>query len=267
MEYIVESDGSKRYLVAKDRELLESEEYLFGCEFEFYPNEKYNQEHFIERLCLISQSDVVVNDIFVPSFKNATNYMQLKPDISLDSNGLEISTPICSYDKLMEYIIEINSLIEQYGYTNDDTGLHIHISKAKKDGVNFDFYKFALLCNDRGLLDRWGTRNGYCINVMSVINYNTKRDSKVLKNKKGRVWNLELVSKNRVEIRTMGGMDYHLKNREILQELTEYRDIFRETLDRDTQAFRALKREHLEMVKSASDEEKIGFMKLFFRND
>ena len=265
MEYIVESDASKRYLVAKDRESLESEEYLFGCEFEFYPKEKYNQEHFIERLCLISQSDVVVNDIFVPSFKNATNYMQLKPDISLDSNGLEISTPICSYNKLMEYIIEINSLIEQYGYTNDDTGLHIHISKAKKDGVNFDFYKFALLCNDRGLLDSWDTRNGYCINVMSVMNYNSKRDSKVLKNKKGRVWNLELVSKNRIEIRTMGGVDYHLKSSEILEELTEYQDVFRETLDRDTQAFRALKREHLEMVKSASDEERIGFMKLFFR--
>jgi hypothetical protein len=158
LKYIVESDGSRRYLVAKEREFLESEEYLFGCEFEFYPNEKYNQESFIKELCSISQSDVVVNEIFVPSFKDATNYMQLKPDISLDSNGLEISTPICSYSRLMEYIKQINRLIKQYGYTNDDTGLHIHISKAKKDGVNFDFYKFSLLCNDRGLLNRWGTR-------------------------------------------------------------------------------------------------------------
>ena len=267
MEYIVESDGSKHYLVAKEKEQLANEDYLFGCEFEFYPNENYHQEDFIKELCAISQSDVVVNEIFVPSFKDATNYMQLKPDISLDSNGLEISTPICSYNELREYIEKINGLIKQYGYTNDDTGLHIHISKAKKDGVNFDFYKFALLCNERGLLDSWDTRNDYCINVMSVMNYNSKRDSKVLKNKKGRVWNLELVSKNRVEIRTMGGVDYHLKNREILEELTEYQDVFRKTLDRDTEAFRALKREHLEMVKSASDEEKIGFMKLFFRND
>jgi len=46
LKYIVESDGSRRYLVAKEREVLESEEYLFGCEFEFYPNEKYNQESF-----------------------------------------------------------------------------------------------------------------------------------------------------------------------------------------------------------------------------
>lgn len=264
MKYIVESDGSRRYLVAKEREFLESEEYLFGCEFEFYPNEKYNQESFIKELCSISQSDVVVNEIFVPSFKDATNYMQLKPDISLDSNGLEISTPICSYSRLMEYIKQINRLIKQYGYTNDDTGLHIHISKAKKDGVNFDFYKFSLLCNDRRLLNRWGTRNGYCINVMSVINYNTKRDSKVLKNKKGRVWNLELVSKNRIEIRTMGGVEYHLKNEQILKELAQYKMIFEETLSKDTEIFRSLKREHLEMVKNASDEEKIGFMKLFF---
>jgi len=167
LEYIVESDGSKRYLVAKEKEQLENEDYLLGCEFEFYPNENYHQEDFIKELCTISQSDVVVNEIFVPSFKNATNYMQLKPDISLDSNGLEISTPICSYSELREYIEKINRLIKQYGYTNDDTGLHIHISKAKKDGVNFDFYKFALLCNERGLLDNWDTRNGYCIPILN----------------------------------------------------------------------------------------------------
>ena len=103
-----------------------------------------------------------------------------------------------------------------------------------------------------------------CINVMNVINYNSKRDSKVLKNKKGRVWNLELVSKNRVEIRTMGGVDYHLKSDQILKELAEYKAVFEETLRKDSEHFKLLKKEHLEMVKNASDEEKIGFMKLFF---
>jgi len=96
------------------------------------------------------------------------------------------------------------------------------------------------------------------------MNYNSKRDSKVLKNKKGRVWNLELVSKNRVEIRTMGGVDYHLKNSEILEELVQYQSLFKETLNRDTEAFKALKREHLKMVRNSSNEERIGFMKLFF---
>jgi len=264
VNYIVESDGSKRYLVAKDNELLSEEEYLFGCEFEFYPSEAYEQETFLKELCSLSHSDVVVNEVFIPYFKDSKSCMQLKPDISLDSNGLEISIPICSYDRLKFYIVEINNLIAKYAYTNNDTGLHIHISKAHKDGINFNFYKFSLLCNHKGLLDTWGTRNGYCINVMSVINYNTRRDSKVLKNKKGRVWNLELVSKNRVEIRTMGGVDYHLKNDKILKELAEYKAIFEETLTEDNEIFKSLKKEHLEMVNNASDEEKIGFMKLFF---
>jgi len=264
VDYIVESDGSKRYLVAKDSESLGDEEYLFGCEFEFYPSQAYEQEAFLEELCSLSYSDVVVNEIFVPHFKDSKSCMQLKPDISLDSNGLEISVPICSYERLKFYIVSINGLIAKYAYTNNDTGLHIHISKVQKDGINFDFYKFALLCNHKGLLDKWDTRNGYCINVMNVINYNSKRDSKVLKNKKGRVWNLELVSKNRVEIRTMGGVDYHLKSDQILKELADYKAIFEETLRRDSEHFKLLKKEHLEMVKNASDEEKIGFMKLFF---
>ncbi len=75
---------------------------------------------------------------------------------------------------------------------------------------------------------------------------------------------MELVSKNRVEIRTMGGVDYHLKSDQILKELADYKAVFEETLRRDRELFKLLKKEHLEMVKNASDEEKIGFMKLFF---
>ena len=89
MDYRLESDGSKRYLVAKDSELLSDEEYLFGCEFEFYPSEVYEQEAFLEELCSLSYSDVVVNEIFVPHFKNSESCMQLKPDISLDSKQKE----------------------------------------------------------------------------------------------------------------------------------------------------------------------------------
>ncbi len=94
VDYIVESDGSKRYLVAKDSESLGEEEYLFGCEFEFYPSQAYEQEAFLEELCSLSYSDVVVNEIFVPHFKDSKSCMQLKPDISLDYKSLELGVSL-----------------------------------------------------------------------------------------------------------------------------------------------------------------------------
>ena len=62
----------------------------------------------------------------------------------------------------------------------------------------------------------------------------------------------------------MGGVDYHLKNDQILEELAEYKAIFEKTLTQDSEIFKSLKKENLEIVRNASDEERIGFMRLFF---
>ena len=262
MEILIEKDSSKRYIIGESDNILDSD-YLFGCEFEFYPKKDIEIADIISELCNCLKTDLLVNEISVPSCKDSSKCMQLKPDISLDDNGLEISIPISSYDSLLDYIRKINNLIHQLGDTNDDTGLHIHISTSQKDGINFNFHKFSLLCNEANLLNSWHSRNGYCLNVMEVINYNTKIESRKLKKKKGRVWNLELIDKNRIEIRTIGGKDYHLKTDKIIQEVEEFRDIFIETLNRDTTEFIELKKKHLEVVNNAPKEKKIEFVRKF----
>jgi hypothetical protein len=262
LKKITEKDLSTRYIIAEINNSLD-EDYLFGCEFEFYPKSGVKIDEIITKLYEYSKTDLLVNEISVPSCKDSSKCMQLKPDNSLDDNGLEISIPISSYNSLLDYIKKINNLIFQFGYTNDDTGLHIHISTRKKDGINFNFYKFALLCNEAKLLDSWYSRNGYCLNVMEVINYNNKKDAKRLKKKKGRVWNLELIEKNRIEIRTIGGKDYHLKTDKIIKEVENFRDIFIETIKKDNKEFVELKKRHLEMVKRATDAQKIGFIEIF----
>jgi hypothetical protein len=262
LEITIEKDLSKRYIIGKSDNILD-DDYLFGCEFEFYPKKDIKIENIISKLCDCLKTDLLVNEISVPSCKDSSKCMQLKPDVSLDDNGLEISIPISSYASLLAYIEKINNLIHQFGDTNDDTGLHIHISTSQKNGINFNFYKFSLLCNEANLLDSWYSRNAYCLNVMEVINYNNKKEAKKLKEKKGRVWNLELIDKNRIEIRTIGGKNYHLKTDKIIQEVEKFRDIFIETLNRDSQKFIELKRRHFNIVKNATKEEKRGFIKLF----
>lgn len=258
----IEEDLSKRYILKEHTNSLDID-YLFGCEFEFYPNENISIEDIIHELYTCLKTDLLVNEISVPSCEDASNCMHLKPDVSLQSNGLEISTPISSYTSLLEYISKINNLIAKLGYTNDDTGLHIHISTCNKNGVNFNFYNFSLLCNKQNLLNSWYSRNSYCLNVMEVINYNNKKEAKKLKEKKGRVWNLELIEKNRIEIRTIGGTNYHLETIKIIEEIKRFKELFEKTLQRNNEEFIQLKKEHLNMVARASDEEKQGFMKLF----
>jgi len=262
LETTTEKDFSTRYIIGKSENILDND-YLFGCEFEFYPKEDIKIEDIISELCECLKTDLLVNEITVPTCKDASNCMHLKPDVSLKSNGLEISIPISSYSSLLVYIHKINNLINQFGYTDNDTGLHIHISTCQKNGVNFNFYKFSLLCNEENLLDSWYSRNAYCLNVMEVINYNNKKEAKKLKEKKGRVWNLELIDKNRIEIRTIGGVNYHLKTDKIIHEVEKFKDLFIKTLSRDNDEFIKLKNKHLEIVNNSNEDEKKGFIKLF----
>lgn len=263
MKYTTENDGTKRYNKEGSNNIIIEEEFFFGCEFEFYTKESFNIEIFIKELLDISDVDLLVNELTVPKCEGSEYCMHLKKDMTLKDNGFEVSTPKTSYSKLVSYIEEINLLIEKYGYTNLDTGFHIHISTSKKNGINFDFYKFTLLCNQCKLLYIWETRNSYCLNVMDVISCNTKNEAKKKKNGIGKVWNLEKITNNRIEIRTMGGDNYHLKTKQILDELSKYFEIFKETLSKDTEEYTKLKLEHLEKIKKLPKEEIIEFTKIF----
>ena len=137
--FILESDNSKRYIKLNKLEPI-IEKYIFGCEFEFYLHTDKSYDIVIKELFYISKVDLLTNNMTTPSCKDSSECMQLKPDISLEKdNGLEISIPKSNYSQLVDYIRDINSLIEKYGYTDNDTGFHIHISTSKHSGINIDF--------------------------------------------------------------------------------------------------------------------------------
>jgi len=225
----------------------------FGCEFEFYITGN-NYNNIIEELKRISGSDILINLDEIPCEADAHNCLCLKFDSSLGSSGIEISTPICSYDTLLYYIGHISYIIEEYGTTNEETGFHIHISIDKE--IEMDFYAFLLICHTQNLLNNWGERNGYSLNPMEILNYLDEEDARKLKNKKGRVWSIERRGKAHIEIRTMGGMGYHAQTPKIVKELNSFIDIFKKSLQdmKNDEEYKVILKEHIRKLKQTSQD-------------
>ncbi|MCK9162122.1 MAG: hypothetical protein GX118_06600 [Arcobacter butzleri] len=204
--------------------------YQYGCEFEFYIKKTLDFQATVleikDKILQFSNADILLDFVSLPSDVDKNQCIQIKPDHSLEDNGIEISVPITSKNGIKHYINNILKIIQEYGYTNDDTGLHFHISTIKNDGVNFDFYLYMLMCHDKDLFSSWATRNGYSHNVMDILSGNSKIASRNIKNHKGQIWNLEKISSNHVEIKSMGGIDYHLKKDQIILEFEQYAECF-----------------------------------------
>lgn len=238
----------------------------YGCEFEFYINKKSDFDLAVEdlrkELYKITHADILVDMVSLPCDKDKNHCMQIKPDISLESNGIEISTPMSSLTGLKHYIVEICKLVDKYGYTNEDTGFHIHVSTIDTSGKNMNFYKFMLLCNESGLLNSWSPRENYSQNVMDVLSYsNDKKTAAKKKNKKGSIWNLNKKSNSHVEIKSIGGVDYQSKLEKIVKELELYSDNFIEAFEKDSEFYKSIYKKHIESVKKLTPFELTSFRK------
>ena len=236
----------------------------FGSEFEFCPN-KMIEDEIIDALenILKEKSELKKN-----LESNDDNNMNYKNEPSLSAmEGKEITTPICTYEDLKEYITKIANIIDQNGSTNESTGFHIHISTVD-ESIEVDFYKFMLLCDEASLLKNWGKRNSFCLNVMDVLTVLDMKEAKKLKNKKGRVWNLEKRREgsktNHIEIRTIGGTNYQQKVEQILSELDSFIEIFNRSIKSESsdEGYKAILKKHMKILESASKKRKEKFLQL-----
>ena len=152
----------------------------------------------------------------------------------------------------------------------EDTGFHIHISTVD-ESIEVDFYKFMLLCNESSLLKNWENRNAFCLNVMDILTILDMEEAKKLKNKKGRVWNLEKRRENNktnhIEIRTIGGTSYQRKVEQILNELDQFIEIFNRSIKNDNkdQEYKAILQKHMKILESAPKERREKFLQLIGR--
>ncbi|MCF6340012.1 MAG: hypothetical protein L3J10_04565 [Sulfurimonas sp.] len=260
---------TKRYRAVKNNietlKISDNDLYQFGCEFEFYiDTAKYNLENAVDKIrnkiANFIDVDILVDLVSLPTNSDKNHCVQIKPDQSLDDNGIEISIPITTKNGVKHYIQNILPLIEEYGYTNEDTGLHFHISTIKQDGVNFNFYLYMLMCHDKNLLSSWLPRSGYSQNVMDILSKNTKAKSREIKNKKGTIWNLEKIDVNHIEIKAIGGVDYHKEADKIINEFDRYAEYFNAVLENnDTNYRQRLISEHKQLIKSLDHDTKEEF--------
>jgi len=237
----------------------------YGCEFEFYIDiDHYNYTKAIEDLTQdlynLTHTDILVDDFSIPTATDRNMCMQIKPDISLQDHGVEISVPISSKEGIIHFIEMITPLIEKYGYTNEETGFHIHISTNNNDGSHIDFYRFMLLCDNADLLTSWKPREGYSQNVMDILSSNSKHEARVIKTKKGTIWNLERIDPHHIEIKSIGGSNYHQEPQRLVKEFEAYTTFFIEAIGNMTEAHKELLLEHKIKVDKLSRETKANFV-------
>jgi len=234
----------------------------YGCEFEFYIDTKqYIYSNVIDGLTKIlyelTSADILVDEISIPQATDKNQCMQIKPDISLKDNGIEISVPISTKEGILHYIQTILPIIEQYGYTNEETGFHIHISTL--DSNHIDFYRFMLLCDNAGLLSAWKPRIGYSQNVMDILLRHTKQEARIIKTKKGTIWNLEKINSQHIEIKSIGGTNYHKETERLISEFEMYADYFTQSLGKMTLEHKKLLKNHKEMLDNLDTDIKAKF--------
>jgi len=236
----------------------------YGCEFEFYINtDQYSYSEIIEALTeelhTLTHTDILVDEVSIPNADDKNSCMQIKPDISLQDHGVEISVPISTKEGIIHFIDTITPLIDKYGYTNEETGFHIHISTIKNNGSHIDFYRFMLLCDNADLLASWKPREGYSQNVMDILLSNTKHEARVIKTKKGTIWNLERIDTHHIEIKSIGGINYHQEPRRIIKEFEAYAAYFVEAIGDMTQEHKQLLLAHKKRVDALPKETKSNF--------
>lgn len=266
MQYILEGT-TKRYqgntgchypdFIPKEDDLCR-----YGCEFEFYVDTKQHRYGDVigaltKALYELTHADILVDEISIPKAADKNHCMQIKPDISLDDHGLEISVPVSAGEGILHYVRTILPLIEKYGYTNEETGFHIHISTLGSSHI--DFYRFMLLCDDEGLLSVWKPRIGYSQNVMDILSAHTKQEARVIKTKKGTIWNLERIDPHHIEIKSIGGMDYHKEAERIISEFEVYANYFTEALGEMTSRHKGLLENHKKILDQLDKEVKSRF--------
>ena len=94
---------------------------------------------------------------------------------------------------------------------------------------------------------------------MDVLSEHTKQEARVIKTKKGTIWNLERIDSHHIEIKSIGGVDYHIEVERIMGEFEAYADYFTEAIGEMTPEHKILLERHKQMLDSLDKETKGRF--------
>ena len=148
---------------------------IIGFEFEFY----MKNISYYKTLELLNQelSPVKVWGFrqYHSGFTTDENNFKIEPDLSGGSNMVELITGPLNYIDSKYYLVKILNFIQNYGYTNDKTSIHINISfnDEKLDLNNVNILKLILNINEDEIYKYYPSRknNVYAKSVKKIIPY------------------------------------------------------------------------------------------------
>lgn len=180
-------------------------------------------------------------------YQNTGDGWAIKDDTSIknfgDNVSIEISTPTFDLDDGIDTLTRMFSLIDNIGYTNNSTGLHISIDQVSVSKESQNWLKMTVLFDDVYFTSQFGrTNNSYTnslrkflkgidikhykkFNNLDVdsLEYDFKMD--YLKGQRNSTINFN--NENYYEFRVAGGTDYQKKLKEVVSDIYKFCELIR----------------------------------------
>lgn len=204
---------------------------LIGCEFEFYSN--LPAQETADKLAELLGKKIHLEDKAHSDFEVTQNEFKIEPDMSGGAKLLELVTGALPYFAARLMIIKVCKWIEENGYTNDRSSIHLNLSfdKSKIDNKyrisKMNTLKFILDFNEDQVFKLFPKRenSAYAKSIKFVL---PKEDTYffdgkyinqqnfIFPNSKYYGINFDKRHKNYLEFRYVGGADWEKKTTKIL---------------------------------------------------
>ena len=184
-----------------------------------------------------------------------TNSMIGKWRIEYDESlhtGAEFISPIMPMQESLEQLFEfLKHITPCKCFTSHRCGMHMGISATNRTLYDFDFIQFMSRLNQRKLYSLWTDRlktyNSYCIPLQNTLkNLKIKQSytqiptamrsfaKQLIRNRHNMINFRTFNNNNYLEIRLMGGKDYHKKTEKIIDTTNYFSDLIKETYSTTT---------------------------------
>lgn len=203
---------------------------VIGFEFEFFSNFTYYKT--LEELnALLSPIKVHGFRKYHSDFKVDANNFKIEPDWSGGPSCVELITGPLDYSNARVILVKILNWMKNNATTDERCSIHLNISFSDKEWnyTKLKILKLILNLDEEFIYSMFPDRRGnvYCKTVKKIIPYKDYDFSNVspsivetgihLPDTRYHGVNFMHLNENRLEIRYVGGEDYHLKMVEIMK--------------------------------------------------
>lgn len=217
-------------------EVFESDIEL-GVELEFYIpveskanlNEELNEKvtRVVSGLSFFNEKICIVPNLKEEEKELDTAYLERDDSLLGSDEGFELVSPLLNTKEIAFYYQTASELLNDIGYSNNDTGVHFHISSPSFDKVDM-FKLMTFLHADENLFYGYKDRNAY-VKSLETVFLNSEKDTfnECVKNTTKRFDLIQVDTHNHIELRIFGGDGIYSSPEKVLEKLNDFLKIYR----------------------------------------